>query len=76
LGVIAELGATLWKMFAGDVPLSAATLAIVAFVVVATRTGVLAAALAPLLLAGLVLSALALTVGLAIARETSKRTNR
>jgi hypothetical protein len=74
LGVIGELGATLWKMFAGDLPLSAAILAIVALVVVAARTGLLPAPLASLLLGFLVLAAFAAAVGLAITREISKRT--
>jgi hypothetical protein len=71
MDVISDLFATLWKMFAADVPLTLATLAIVAVVGAAWKVGALAAPLAPILLATLVLTAL--TVAILVAARNSSR---
>ena len=76
MDVIRALGATLWKMLAGDILLTLGALGSVLGVGLLAHTGVLPGADAPFLLAGLIVAVLVTAVGASTIRETRKRSDR
>ena len=76
MDVINAFLATLWKMFAGDLPLSIGALVVVAAAGISVRSGFLPADSAPILLAVAILIVLAAAVIHSVNREIKGRTRR
>ena len=76
MGVIADFGATLWKMFAGDLPLSAGALASVAVMAALLAARAVPAAAVPFLLAAMIFGVFVTAINLSVIREFRKRSKR
>jgi hypothetical protein len=73
MDVIRALGAELWKMFAGDLFLTLATLAAVLGLALLLGARIASAVDAPFMLAGVILAIFVAAVGLSTSKELRKK---
>ncbi|HEY2483061.1 MAG TPA: hypothetical protein VGI30_12825 [Caulobacteraceae bacterium] len=76
MDLIRALGAELWKMFAGDLFLTVATLATVLGLALLLTTRAAPAADAPFVLAGVIMAVFTAAVGLSTSKEIKRKSDR